>query len=53
MIIELANNTEILLSVENIGKSFFGNVVLSDVSFTLKPGEIIGLVERMAQASQH
>ena len=35
---------DVLLQVEGIGKDYFGNVVLSDVSFTLRRGEIIGLV---------
>lgn len=33
-----------LLKMENIGKEFFGNRVLTDVSFSLMPGEIMGLV---------
>jgi simple sugar transport system ATP-binding protein len=33
-----------ILSLRGIGKSFYGNRVLSDVSFDLAPGEIIGLV---------
>ncbi len=33
-----------LLKMENIGKDFFGNRVLTDVSFSLMPGEIMGLV---------
>lgn len=33
-----------LLRMENIGKEYFGNRVLADVSFTLMPGEILGLV---------
>ena len=33
-----------LLKMENIGKEYFGNRVLQDVSFSLKPGEIMGLV---------
>ena len=33
-----------ILSLRNIGKSFSGNRVLSDVSFDVAPGEIIGLV---------
>jgi len=33
-----------LLKMENIGKEFFGNRVLTDVSFSLMPGEILGLV---------
>ncbi|QCX33692.1 sugar ABC transporter ATP-binding protein [Caloramator sp. E03] len=34
----------ILLKVENVGKQFEGNRVLKDVNFTLKKGEILGLV---------
>lgn len=33
-----------LLQLENIGKEYYGNRVLSNVSFSLKPGEILGLV---------
>ncbi|MCE5201080.1 MAG: sugar ABC transporter ATP-binding protein [Synergistaceae bacterium] len=33
-----------LLKMENIGKEYFGNRVLTDVSFSLMPGEIMGLV---------
>jgi simple sugar transport system ATP-binding protein len=33
-----------LLKMENIGKEYFGNRVLADVSFSLMPGEILGLV---------
>lgn len=33
-----------LLRMENIGKEYFGNRVLADVSFSLMPGEIMGLV---------
>ena len=33
-----------LLSLQNISKDFYGTVVLHDVSFDVKPGEIIGLV---------
>lgn len=41
---EQSNNYDSLLRVEGVGKDYFGNVVLSDVSFTLDRGEIIGLV---------
>ena len=33
-----------LLKMENIGKEYFGNRVLQDVTFSLRPGEIMGLV---------
>ena len=33
-----------LLSLQNISKDFYGTGVLHDVSFDMKPGEIIGLV---------
>ena len=33
-----------LLSLQNISKDFYGNVVLSDVCFDVRAGEIIGLV---------
>ena len=35
---------KILLSLQNISKDFYGNVVLQDVSFDVRAGEIIGLV---------
>ena len=33
-----------LLELRNISKAFNGNVVLKDISFSVKPGEVIGLV---------
>ncbi|HRZ65875.1 MAG TPA: ATP-binding cassette domain-containing protein, partial [Spirochaetia bacterium] len=33
-----------LLSVEHVSKDFYGNVVLEDVCFQLRAGEILGLV---------
>lgn len=33
-----------LLEMKNISKDFFGNTVLNDINFTLKEGEILGLV---------
>ncbi len=33
-----------LLEMKNISKAYNGNVVLTDVSFSLKPGEVVGLV---------
>jgi simple sugar transport system ATP-binding protein len=33
-----------LLSIKNVSKEFYGNVVLQDVSFDLHQGEILGLV---------
>ena len=40
------NNENItpLLELEHIGKDYFGNRVLTDISFSIAPGEIIGLV---------
>lgn len=35
---------EVLLQAKNVGKHFDGNVVLKDVNFDIKPGEILGLV---------
>lgn len=35
---------DILLEAKNVGKDFGGNVVLRDVNFTLREGEILGLV---------
>ena len=33
-----------LLQLDHIGKEFYGNRVLTDISFSISPGEIIGLV---------
>jgi len=33
-----------ILSIEHVSKEFYGNVVLHDVCFELRPGEILGLV---------
>jgi simple sugar transport system ATP-binding protein len=33
-----------LLSLKNVSKEFYGNVVLQDVNFDLREGEILGLV---------
>ncbi len=33
-----------LLEMRNISKDFYGNQVLADINFALKPGEILGLV---------
>lgn len=38
------NNNMPLLELEHIGKEFYGNRVLTDISFGIMPGEIIGLV---------
>lgn len=37
-------NDEVLLSFRGVGKEYDGTRVLSDISFDVKPGEIIGLV---------
>ena len=36
-------NDEPLLEMRNVGKDFDGNVVLKDISFTLRKGQILGL----------
>jgi len=38
------DSVEPILSLRGIGKAFYGNRVLTDVSFDVAPGEIIGLV---------
>ncbi|MBQ9594652.1 MAG: sugar ABC transporter ATP-binding protein [Synergistaceae bacterium] len=38
------NNTSPLLELSHIGKEYYGNRVLSDISFAIDTGEIIGLV---------
>ena len=35
---------DVLLKVDNLGKNFSGNIVLKDINFVLKKGEILGLV---------
>ena len=42
--INLSENNTPLLRLEHIGKEFYGNRVLSDISFEISAGEIIGLV---------
>ena len=37
-------DTNTVLRFENVGKSFFGNRVLNDISFSLEKGKILGLV---------
>ena len=38
------SNTETFLEMRGVTKEFFGNTVLTDVSFTMERGEILGLV---------
>lgn len=38
------STTDALLRVENVGKSYNENVVLTDINFTLEKGKILGLV---------
>ncbi len=38
------SNSMPLLQLQHIGKEFYGNRVLTDISFDVMPGEIIGLV---------
>ena len=40
----MSNNNAPLLELRNIKKDFFGNQVLTDINFTLKEGEVLGLV---------
>ena len=40
----MSDNIENLLEMRNISKDYNGNVVLKDVSFSIKPGEVLGLV---------
>ena len=40
----MTNNNVPLLELRNIKKDFFGNQVLTDINFTLKAGEVMGLV---------
>lgn len=42
--IAMTNNNAPLLEMRNIKKDFFGNQVLTDINFTLKAGEVLGLV---------
>lgn len=39
----MKNNDIPLLELQNIKKDFFGNQVLTDINFTLKAGEVLGL----------
>ena len=42
--ITMINDNTPLLEMRNIKKDFFGNQVLTDINFTLKAGEVLGLV---------
>ena len=42
--ITMINDNTLLLEMRNIKKDFFGNQVLTDINFTLKAGEVLGLV---------
>ncbi|MEI6797304.1 MAG: methyl coenzyme M reductase system, component A2 [Methanomassiliicoccales archaeon] len=42
----MAEEAEILVRVENVSKSFNGNQVLRDISATIAPGEVLGLIGR-------
>ena len=41
---DINTKTTPLLRLEHVGKEYYGNRVLSDISFSLMPGEILGLV---------
>ena len=43
-VITMINDNTPLLEMRNIKKDFFGNQVLTDINFTLKAGEVLGLV---------
>ena len=38
----MENNNSPLLEMRSIKKYFFGNQVLTDISFTLREGEVLG-----------
>ena len=40
----MSTDSQEVLRFENVGKSFFGNQVLRDISFSLEKGKILGLV---------
>ncbi len=40
----MAENNAPLLEIKNVSKDFFGNKVLSDISFSMKEGQVLGLV---------
>jgi methyl coenzyme M reductase system subunit A2 len=42
----MAEEAEVLVMVENVSKSFGGNQVLRDISTTISPGEVLGLIGR-------
>lgn len=46
-------NTTPLLELRSITKDFFGNQVLTDVSFNLERGEILGLVGENGAGKPH
>lgn len=37
-------NSNYILKMENVSKSFYGNRVLNDINLKIRPGEVIGLV---------
>lgn len=41
---EIANNTQPFVDVNNVGKRFGATIALDDVSFSIGPGEIVGLI---------
>lgn len=44
---------EVIVSMNHISKSFPGVKALDDVHFELRSGEVMALLERMAQVSLH
>lgn len=41
---EIANNTQPFVDVNNVGKRFGATIALDNVSFSIGPGEIVGLI---------
>ena len=47
------DNMQDLLTIENIAKDYNGINVINDISISVKPGEIIGLLAQTGQVKQH
>ena len=42
-----------VVEVKNVVKSFKDKIVLNHVSFSMKPGEIVALLDKMVQGKAH